>query len=225
MVARRVAEGRYHDMIAWLHEGELLATDFPGYLGSGVLAPPPNGDEFQIIFRFSDEKTLHAWEFSASRSAWLARGNGLFQQPTEQRVSGIEGWFGNNTAQRPPRWKQAVAIWLAFFPVSLAFNLLEQAIATRQPGAARGGKLPGVQGFLVRETEDDLEFVAIGRWSEHPGAEVAGKVGGEQFAFVQPGNHVVITAFGNAPRDHQGNGRGRHRVSPGKRAQRVAATL
>lgn len=124
MVARRVAEGHYQDMIAWLHEGEQLATDFPGYLGSGVLAPPPQGDEFQIIFRFVDEKTLHAWEFSASRSAWLARGNGLFQQPTEQRVSGIEGWFGNSTAQRPPRWKQAVAIWLAFFPVSLAFNLL-----------------------------------------------------------------------------------------------------
>lgn len=124
MVARRVAEGRYQDMIAWLHEGEQLATDFPGYLGSGVLAPPPQGDEFQIIFRFVDEKTLHAWEFSASRSAWLARGNGLFQQPTEKRVSGIEGWFGNDAAQRPPRWKQAVAIWLAFFPVSLAFNLL-----------------------------------------------------------------------------------------------------
>jgi antibiotic biosynthesis monooxygenase (ABM) superfamily enzyme len=124
MLARRVAEGRYQDMIAWLHEGEQLATDFPGYLGSGVLAPPPQGDEFQIIFRFVDEKTLHAWEFSASRSAWLARGNGLFQQPTEKRVSGIEGWFGNDAAQRPPRWKQAVAIWLAFFPVSLAFNLL-----------------------------------------------------------------------------------------------------
>ncbi|MDG9884899.1 MULTISPECIES: hypothetical protein [Pseudomonas] len=124
MVARRVAEGRYQDMIAWLHEGEQLATDFPGYLGSGVLAPPPQGDEFQIIFRFVDEKTLHAWEFSASRSAWLARGNGLFKQPTEQRVSGIEGWFGNSAAQRPPRWKQAVAIWLAFFPVSLVFNLL-----------------------------------------------------------------------------------------------------
>ncbi|MCY1408789.1 hypothetical protein D9M71_241190 [compost metagenome] len=26
--------------------------------------------------------------------------------------------------QKPPRWKQAVAIWLAFFPVSLLFNLL-----------------------------------------------------------------------------------------------------
>ena len=38
MVARRVAEGRYEDLIAWLREGEQLATDFPGYLGSGVLA-------------------------------------------------------------------------------------------------------------------------------------------------------------------------------------------
>lgn len=36
-------------------------------------------------------------------------------------MSGIDGWFGAVGA-RPPRWKQAVAIWLAFFPVSLLFN-------------------------------------------------------------------------------------------------------
>ena len=30
-------------------------------------------------------------------------------------------WFDDN--RKPPRWKQSVAIWLAFFPVSLAFNL------------------------------------------------------------------------------------------------------
>jgi len=123
MVARRVADGRYQDLMAWLREGEQLATDFPGYLGSGVLAPPPNDDEFQIIFRFADEQTMHAWEHSASRTAWLARGSDLFADPTEHRVSGIEGWFGA-AGQRPPRWKQAVAIWLAFFPVSLLFNLL-----------------------------------------------------------------------------------------------------
>lgn len=121
MVARRVADGRYDDFITWLREGEQLATDWPGYLGSGVLAPPPGDDEFQIIFRFADEHTLHAWEHSASRSAWLGRGTGLFAQPYEHRVSGIDGWFGVSI-QRPPRWKQAVAIWLAFFPVSLMFN-------------------------------------------------------------------------------------------------------
>jgi len=124
MVSRRAAHGRYQDLLAWLHEGEQLATDFPGYLGSGILAPPADSDEFQIIFRFSDEPTLHAWEHSASRRAWLQRGNGLFERPKEARVSGIDDWFGTNTVQKPPRWKQAVAIWLAFFPVSLAFNLL-----------------------------------------------------------------------------------------------------
>ena len=40
MVARRVAQGRYHEMMAWLHEGEQLATDFPGYLGSGGTGAP-----------------------------------------------------------------------------------------------------------------------------------------------------------------------------------------
>ena len=123
MVARRVADGRYQDLMAWLREGEQLATDFPGYLGSGVLAPPPDDDEVQIIFRFADAPTMHAWEHSASRTAWLGRGSDLFANPTEHRVSGIEGWFGA-VGQRPPRWKQAVAIWLAFFPVSLLFNFV-----------------------------------------------------------------------------------------------------
>ena len=146
MVARRVAKGRYEELMAWLREGEQLATDFPGYLGSGVLAPPPNDDEFQIIFRFADEKTLHAWEFSASRSAWLGRGSELFADPSEHRVSGIDGWFGAVGA-RPPRWKQLAA--------------------TTQPGTAGGGKLPGVQGFFVGKTEDDLELVIIGRRRKH----------------------------------------------------------
>jgi antibiotic biosynthesis monooxygenase (ABM) superfamily enzyme len=121
MVARRVAHGRYQELIAWLHEGEQLATDFPGYLGSGVLAPPPGDDEFQIIFRFADEATMHAWEHSASRRSWLVRGSGLFAKNSVHRVRGMDGWFGT-VGQRPPRWKQAVAIWLAFFPVSLIFN-------------------------------------------------------------------------------------------------------
>lgn len=124
MVARRVRDGRYHDLLAWLHEGELLAADFPGYLGSGVLAPPPGDDEFQIVFRFVDEQTLDAWEHSASRRAWLQRGGELFAQPHERRARGIDAWFGNNDSAVPPRWKQSVAIWLAFFPVSLLFNML-----------------------------------------------------------------------------------------------------
>lgn len=122
LVARRAAQGRYPELLAWLHEGERLATDFPGYLGSGVLAPPAGDDEFQMIFRFACERTLHAWEHSASRRAWLLRGDGLFAEPSEHRAQGLAGWFGNPGQPRPARWKQSVAVWLAFFPVSLAFN-------------------------------------------------------------------------------------------------------
>lgn len=124
MVARRVARGRYQDFVAWLEEGRELAADFAGYLGSGVLAPPPGDDEYQIIFRFRDAETLATWEHSASRRAWLARGEGLFEAPHEHRATGLDGWFQSATGQTPPRWKQAIAIWLAFFPVSLAFQWL-----------------------------------------------------------------------------------------------------
>ncbi len=131
MVARRVAGGRYRDFSAWLDEGRDLAADFTGYLGSGVLAPPPGDDEYQIIFRFSDDATLAAWEHSASRRAWLQRGHGLFAEPQEHRASGLDSWFHTGHGKTPPRWKQAVAIWLAFFPVSLGFQLLfGDALAT-----------------------------------------------------------------------------------------------
>ncbi|AQU84794.1 MAG: antibiotic biosynthesis monooxygenase [Halomonas sp.] len=124
MVARRVANGRYQDFNRWLNEGRELAADFPGYLGSGVLAPPTDDDEYQIIFRFSSSDTLSAWEHSASRHAWLKRGKGLYDAPHEHRATGLDAWFQVSPGVTPPRWKQAVAVWLAFFPVSLLFQWL-----------------------------------------------------------------------------------------------------
>ncbi|MEH6641998.1 antibiotic biosynthesis monooxygenase, partial [Vreelandella glaciei] len=76
----------------------------------------------QIIFRFSSSETLAAWEHSASRHAWLARGKGLYEAPQEHRATGLDTWFQNNGNSAPPRWKQAVAVWLAFFPISLLFQ-------------------------------------------------------------------------------------------------------
>ncbi|RUR30860.1 antibiotic biosynthesis monooxygenase [Vreelandella andesensis] len=124
MVARRVASSRYHDFNRWLNEGRDLAADFPGYLGSGVLAPPKSDNEYQIIFRFSSSNTLSAWEHSASRNAWLQRGKGLYNAPHEHRATGLDAWFQSSSGITPARWKQAVAVWLAFFPVSLLFNWL-----------------------------------------------------------------------------------------------------
>ena len=54
MVARRVANSRYQDFNRWLNEGRELAADFPGYLGSGVLAPPKEDDEYQAFIAEHD---------------------------------------------------------------------------------------------------------------------------------------------------------------------------
>jgi antibiotic biosynthesis monooxygenase (ABM) superfamily enzyme len=44
-----------------------------------------------------------------------------------ERRTGIEGWFDApqpGVPAAPPRWKQAVTIWLGFFPLSLLFTTL-----------------------------------------------------------------------------------------------------
>ena len=58
-----------------------------------------------------------------------AVGPGLVEESRKERRTGIEGWFDAPAAQdfedlspgpqAPPRWKQMVMIWFAFFPLSL----------------------------------------------------------------------------------------------------------
>ncbi|HCV77260.1 MAG TPA: antibiotic biosynthesis monooxygenase, partial [Pseudomonas sp.] len=75
-------------------EGEALATGHPGYLGSGVLTPPPGDNLVQIVFRFACPQTLDAWEHSDTRRLWLERGQGLFEAPLARRAQGMDDWFG-----------------------------------------------------------------------------------------------------------------------------------
>ncbi|CAB3844634.1 MULTISPECIES: antibiotic biosynthesis monooxygenase [Achromobacter] len=123
MVTRHIAPERYSDFLSWMRQGEILAAGFPGFLGSGVLQPPEGGDEYQILLRFTDEASLNRWEKSLPRRMWLERGASLVRASHEHRVKGTEGWFAPK-ASTPPRWKQAVSIWLAYFPVLLVFSML-----------------------------------------------------------------------------------------------------
>lgn len=121
LVTRRVSPARYQDFMAWIHQGEQLAAAFAGYLGAGVFAPPPGRDDYQIVFRFADEASLAQWAGSQERQTWLQQGAPLVQESEMRGARGLDNWFGQTA---PPRWKQAVTIWLVFFPVSLVFSLL-----------------------------------------------------------------------------------------------------
>ncbi len=64
------------------------------------------------------------------------RGRAVHDARSERRTA-IEGWFDIPASElldhpsspaavrpAPPRWKQAVSIWLGFFPTNLVFSLL-----------------------------------------------------------------------------------------------------
>ncbi len=84
------------------------------------------------MYRFSDIVSLRAWDDSHERRWWIDSVGGLMQITRVEHRTGIEGWFdqpGDVSISVPenvvpPRWKQAVSIFLPFFPLSLLANFL-----------------------------------------------------------------------------------------------------
>lgn len=135
-ITRRADPTRLGEMVAWMRAGTTLAEHFPGFLGAGWVRPRLESAEWHMLYRFADAAALRAWEESPQRAWWLSSAQGMVEHTRVERRTGIEGWFDppferqttNDGAQgdavgvappAPPRWKQAVAIWVGFFPLSL----------------------------------------------------------------------------------------------------------
>jgi antibiotic biosynthesis monooxygenase (ABM) superfamily enzyme len=127
-ITRRADPARTAEMSAWVNAGTTLAEDFPGFLGTGWVRPDPHSQEWHMLYRFADADALRNWEESPQRQWWLSSAEGFVEHTRTERRTGIEGWFDppaeqpaqeTATEKAPPRWKQAVTIWLGFFPVSL----------------------------------------------------------------------------------------------------------
>jgi hypothetical protein len=128
-ITRRADPSRTNEMIAWMRAGTTLAEDFPGFLGAGWVRPGLGSTEWHMLYRFTDAEALHAWEESPQRRWWLSSAQGMVEHTRVERRTGIEGWFDppqerevdepDRAPGPPPRWKQAVTIWLGFFPLSL----------------------------------------------------------------------------------------------------------
>lgn len=136
-VTRKVDPSRVDEVTAWIQSGVSLASRWPGFLGSGWIRSSLRSDEWYMLYRFADPSSLSAWEGSSCRQSWLDEGDGLVEERRVEKLTGIEGWFDSiprshqasaSPPPRPARWKQAVSVWLAFFPVSLIFALLIEGL-------------------------------------------------------------------------------------------------
>lgn len=132
-ITRHLDPGREAEMVSWLQAGTALAQRFPGFLGAGWVRPEADSETWHMLYRFADAEALARWEGSHEREWWrhAAVGLGVRESRVERRT-GIEGWFDEPTSRDvrdlrlnpppPPRWKQAVTIFLVFYPLSVLVN-------------------------------------------------------------------------------------------------------
>lgn len=148
-IERRIDPSRTVEATSWMQAGTDLASGFPGFLGSGWVRAGEGSDLWYMLYRFRDIATLEDWEQSPQRAWWLDSGRAFAHEVRVERRTGIEGWFDAPFATTvesraagatratdggepprtgpiqqpipaaPPRWKQAVTIWLGFFPTNL----------------------------------------------------------------------------------------------------------
>ncbi|MET0734644.1 MAG: antibiotic biosynthesis monooxygenase, partial [Microbacterium sp.] len=147
-IERRIDPSRTAEATSWMQAGTDLATGFAGFLGSGWVRAGEDSDLWYMLYRFGSIPTLEAWEQSTQRAWWLDSGRAFAHEVRVERRTGIEGWFdaafattveprhprhGEPTTTgpiqqpippAPPRWKQAVTIWLGFFPTNLLASWL-----------------------------------------------------------------------------------------------------
>ena len=147
-IERRIDPSRTVEATSWMQAGTDLAAGFAGVLGSGWVRAGEGSDLWYMLYRFRDIPTLEAWEDSPQRSWWLDSGRAFASEVRVERRTGIEGWFDASFATHveprhpghapspvtgpvqqpipaaPPRWKQAVTIWLGFFPTNLLASWL-----------------------------------------------------------------------------------------------------
>jgi antibiotic biosynthesis monooxygenase (ABM) superfamily enzyme len=139
-IERHIDPGHITEATIWTQAGFDLAGRQPGYLGSGFVRAGADSDLWYMLYRFADASSLRAWEGSAERRWWLESGRDFASESRVERRTGIEGWFdaphavvvadpGDTVPGPPPRWKQAVSIWLGFYPTNLALTALLGLVA------------------------------------------------------------------------------------------------
>lgn len=137
-ITRTVDPHRAREVAAWARAGQDLMSTTPGYLGSGWVRPDPESADWHMLFRFADAASLAAWQNSPERAWWFASAQGLVEDAREEHRTGIEGWFDEpasvevvgspSATPAPPRWKQMIAIFVVFYPLSLGANALFGAL-------------------------------------------------------------------------------------------------
>ncbi|GGS05350.1 hypothetical protein GCM10010269_50290 [Streptomyces humidus] len=141
VASHRIAPDREGDYLLWQHKLEKVQEKFPGFQGLELFRPVPGiEDNWVVVFRFDTREHLDNWLGSEARRKLLDEGRDAVGSYEVRRIgSAFSGWFASErgTEERavPPNWKQAMAVFLAIFPVVVVLSrtLNSQLLAAGLP--------------------------------------------------------------------------------------------
>ena len=120
VISRNIRAGQERDYDDWLRRFMMSERQFPGYLGTTVIAPGGNVSSVRyIINRFANQASLDAWENSEESLKLLEE---VSKYSTSQRVTGMETWFtlpDLKAIVAPPKWKMAIVSFIGAYSISL----------------------------------------------------------------------------------------------------------
>lgn len=110
-------------------------SSFPGFIEREILdAVEGVQDDTVVILTFASSEDLRRWLDSPERAAILEDLDRITEgRLTTNVVGGFAGWFPARGEQAVKKWKQALVILMALFPVSLVATLLRNQLAPDLP--------------------------------------------------------------------------------------------
>jgi len=96
-------------------------VNYPGFRQREILEAVPGVQrETVVILTFDDESSLRSWLESNERRQLLSRLDPHIEGTyTTNVLGGFAGWFAFDSSTEPPRWKQALVVLIALFPITL----------------------------------------------------------------------------------------------------------
>jgi uncharacterized protein len=119
VICRNIAPGHEKDYDDWLQRFMMSERQFPGYIGTTIIAPGGNISSVRyIVNRFVDQASLNVWENSEEAIRLMDE---VSKYSTRERVTGLETWFNLpnlKTVVAPPRWKMAIVSFIGAYGIS-----------------------------------------------------------------------------------------------------------
>jgi antibiotic biosynthesis monooxygenase (ABM) superfamily enzyme len=131
-VARVVRSDQREAFERWADNVLAQAAGFPGNLGVSLLHPGPDSSEYHLVYRFTDDESLAAWERSPQRRAALAKAETMVDDVRYNRAEGLESFFTRG-ARPGPRWRLTLLTVVAVFLITSTFQQLVSPHLTSWP--------------------------------------------------------------------------------------------